>query len=126
MPKLKCEVTSCGYNANNLCARGAIDLEGPAARSKKETACLSFVRKGKNAYNYEFADFEDTLKPETSVYCDAINCVFECDSRCRADRIEIKNVGYSDSIQSENETKYHEKAWKSQETMCKTFESRDN
>ena len=113
MPKLKCEVSECSYNADHLCARGGIDVEGPEARCKKDTACLSFVPKGRGSYNYEFAKFEETFKPETSVYCDAVNCVFECDSRCRADRIEIKKT--ADGDQAKNAAT----------TMCKTFESKD-
>lgn len=124
MPKLKCEVGQCAYNANHHCHRGSIDVEGPMARSKKETACLSYVQKGNSNYNVEFGKIDEAPQ-ETFVYCDATNCVFEHDSKCRADKIEIKNVDTVDQKFRDVESKYHEGHWKNAGTMCKTFESRE-
>lgn len=126
MPKLKCEVGQCVYNVNRLCSRGSIDVEGPGARSKKETACLSYIQRGNNAYEAEFARIADDVKPETHVYCDATNCVYERDSICRADKIEIKNESLDERKHHGEESKYHEGFWKSAETMCQTFEAKDN
>lgn len=124
MPKLKCEVGQCAYNSNHCCHRGAIDVEGPMARSKKETACLSYVQKGNTSYNVEVAKIDDT-NTNTFVYCDATNCVFEHDSICRADKIEIKNVDTVNQKYHDIESRYHEGYWKNVNTMCKTFESRE-
>ena len=37
----------------------SIDVEGPAARTKKETACLSYVQKGNANYDVEFAKMNE-------------------------------------------------------------------
>ena len=124
MPKLKCVVGQCLYNANNACQRNSIDVEGPMARCKKDTACLSYVeRTAKNA-NMEFAKI-NVPSNHTNVYCDASNCVFEHDSKCFADKIEIKNVESSDQKYCDLESKYHDGHWKNSVTMCKTFESKE-
>ena len=124
MPKLKCEVGQCLYNSNHHCHRGSIDVEGPAARCKKDTACLSYVQKGNINYDVEFAKLGEA-EANTYVYCDAVNCVFEHDSRCRADKIEIKNVDTVDLKYQDMESKYSDGHWKNATTMCKTFESKE-
>ena len=123
MPKLKCEVGQCAYNANHCCYRGSIDVEGPMARSKKDTACLSYVQKGNANYNIETSKIE--APTNTFVYCDATNCVFEHDSVCKADKIEIKNIDTINQKYQDVESKYHEGYWKNATTMCKTFESKE-
>ncbi len=124
MPKLKCEVGKCAFNNNQHCYRSSIDIEGPMARSKKETACLSYVKQGNSNYDVEFAKIKEAPK-ETFVYCDATNCVFEHDARCHADKIEIESLEVKDQKFKEHEAKYHNGHWKNENTMCKTFESRD-
>ena len=124
MPKLKCEVGQCMYNLNYACRRGSIDVEGPMARCKKDTACLSYVEKNNSNMNVEFAKIKEPSE-QIQVYCDASNCVFEHDSRCRADKIEIKNVDTVDQKYQDMESKYHEGYWKNATTMCKTFESKE-
>ena len=124
MPKLKCEVGQCLYNSNHRCHRGSIDVEGPAARCKKDTACLSYVQKGNINYDVEFAKLGEA-EANTYVYCDAVNCVFEHDSRCRADKIEIKKVDTVYLKYQDMESKYPDGHWKNATTMCKTFESKE-
>ncbi len=124
MPKLKCVASKCAYNNDQHCYRSAIDIEGPMARSKKETACLSYVKKGNIAYDVEFAKMGEAPK-ETFVYCDASNCVFEHDARCHADKIEIKDIETADQKHQDLESKYHNGYWKNASTMCKTFETRE-
>ena len=124
MPKLKCEVGQCMYNLNSACRRSSIDVEGPMARCKKDTACLSYVEKNNNNMNVEFAKINEQAE-QTQVYCDASNCVFEHDSKCKADKIEIKNVENSDRKYCEFESKYPDGHWKNSVTMCKTFESKE-
>ena len=124
MPKLKCDVGMCMYNTNHACKRGTIDVEGPMARSKKDTACLSFMSRSTKNVNYEIGIIDEP-SANTYVYCDATNCVFEHDSRCKADKIEIKNVEPCDKKYCDFESKYHDGHWKNSTTMCKTFESRE-
>ena len=94
------------------------------ARCKKDTACLSYVEKNNSNMNVEFAKIKEPSE-QIQVYCDASNCVFEHDSKCRADKIEIKNVENSDRKYCEFESKYPDGHWKNSVTMCKTFESKE-
>lgn len=115
MPKLNCSVIKCNYQDKNHCCRNSIDVEGIAAHRKAETACLSYLPKTGEAYAEEFAKEFGPDKPEKIIYCDAVNCVYERNSKCHADRIEI------DDSKNATSSGYY----KSTETMCKTFERRD-
>ena len=68
--------------------------------------------------DFEFAEFKEPPKINTEVYCDAVNCVFEKDQKCYADRIEIKN------ITNEKHVNYKQ-ANRKDITHCQTFESKD-
>lgn len=111
MPKLKCSVKNCLYNQSNLCGRNAISIEGYDSLSKSETCCESFSPLSRHNFIYEFANIE--VKPETTIYCDAVNCVFQKDSRCHADHIEIK-----EGLKNAGLDPLHQ-------TNCKTFECVD-
>ena len=117
MPKLQCKVSQCAHNADGLCAKNYIDVDGPESHNKKETSWKSYLLKDVDTYHYEFAEMGNNPSLQTEVYCDAINCVYEKGQRCYADRIEIANV---DSEQSTNK-----QSRKPETTHCKTFEPRD-
>lgn len=108
---------NAAHNADGLCAKNYIDVDGPESHNKKETSCKSYLLKDVDTYNYEFAEMGNNPSLQTEVYCDAINCVYEKGQRCYADRIEIANV---DSEQSTNK-----QSRKPETTHCKTFEPRD-
>lgn len=118
MPKLICNVGQCAYNTNSLCKKQSIDIDGPNSKSKKETTCKNYIFKDVETFNYEFAEFKEPPKLNTEVYCDAVNCVFEKDQKCYADRIEIKN------ITNEKHVGYKQ-ANRKDITHCQTFESKD-
>ena len=56
MPKLQCKVNQCAHNADGLCAKNYIDVDGPESHNKKETSCKSYLLKDVDTYNYEFAE----------------------------------------------------------------------
>lgn len=114
MPKLKCSVEGCHYNQNNLCSRNTISVDGPESFSKTETECSSYAPRGIHNFYEEYANFEENLKPETEVYCDAEFCVFQRNAKCYADKIVIKEPTDRPGAKSHHET------------MCKTFECVDN
>ena len=43
MNKLKCSVTTCRHNANDLCELRIIQVDGPAALESRETCCGSYA-----------------------------------------------------------------------------------
>lgn len=36
MPKLQCKVNQCAHNADGLCAKNYIDVDGPESHNKKK------------------------------------------------------------------------------------------
>ncbi len=47
-PKVKCVVDSCTYYAEgDLCSASTIEIRHPKARTKAETDCVTFHRRGK-------------------------------------------------------------------------------
>ncbi len=113
MPKLKCDVVSCGFNKIGLCSKHTISVDGPNSYSKKETECCSYTPVDHLNFSYEIADIEGETTLETEIHCDAKNCVFQRNNHCYADRVEIKHQ--SDRIGSKA---IHQ-------SMCKTFECID-
>ena len=89
MPKIKCDVKNCTYNYETKCTRRNIDVESMQALIKDETYCESFVPKSTMTMNYEFASFDGKTKPSVDVYCNVVNCVYEKNQKCYADRVEI-------------------------------------
>ena len=45
MNKLKCSVTTCRHNANDLCELRKIQVDGPAALESRETRCGSYAER---------------------------------------------------------------------------------
>ena len=48
MNKLKCSVTTCRHNQNELCGLQKIQVDGPAAMESRETCCHGTRKKPKN------------------------------------------------------------------------------
>ena len=107
MPKLKCKVENCAYNYDWLCKKSFIDVDGVDSKTKVQTACMSFISNKDKKHNVEFAAFEKDPSINTEIYCDAVNCVYEKNQKCYADKVEI----VSDSNNLNNRS-----------THCQTFE----
>lgn len=104
MTTLKCSVQNCVHNSDQCCCKSAIIVDGSHAESKDNTCCGSFDEKrGENFKNsYE--------SPNTSlrVECEAINCVYNTNRLCSADKIDISGM----------------KASSAEATECSTFRMR--
>ncbi len=51
MNKLKCSVTTCRHNANDLCELRKIQVDGPAALESSETCCGSYAERTSSSEN---------------------------------------------------------------------------
>lgn len=92
MPELKCGVNSCVYNYNQLCSKSAIKVSGADALREKETSCLSYHKRDREAndhYNLEIGTIEDIISDYLSVNCEAFNCVYNRNALCYAKDIKI-------------------------------------
>lgn len=110
MPKLKCDVRSCIYNADFCCCRSVIKVSGSRADNSDETACSTFHRVKRKVnidsiYKMEFARI-DGINQFVSIECEASNCIYNEKELCSAPRVKISGGS---------------KANKIDETICDTF-----
>ena len=89
MPKLKCKADNCAYNYDWLCKKSFIDVDGVESKTKTQTACMSYRNISDTKKDVEFASFDGKPSINTEIYCDAVNCVYEKNQKCYADRVEI-------------------------------------
>ena len=89
MPKLKCKADNCAYNYDWLCKKSFIDVDGVESKTKTQTACMSYRNISDTKRDVEFASFDGKPSINTEIYCDAVNCVYETNPNCYADRVEI-------------------------------------
>ena len=97
MTKLECSVTNCLHNAENRCCKQAIIVDGHEARENYETCCGSFDQNGEGSYKNLFKTPENRLE----IDCEAVNCVYNRENRCAAERIGIVGDGASEAGQTE-------------------------
>ena len=93
MPKLKCDVRSCVYNADLCCCRSVIKVVGRKADTSDDTACSSFhqVKHKVNMdaiYKTEFARI-DGINQFVSIECESVNCKYNEKELCTASKIMI-------------------------------------
>lgn len=85
MNKVECHVSNCQHYSDNLCSLDKIKVDGPAAKEKSQTCCLSFDEKTASATNSAV-----NAKPATEITginCKADNCTYNSNSKCTADCI---------------------------------------
>ena len=87
MVDLKCSVTSCVYNTDNLCSKGDIMVGGKNASQSKDTRCESFMYKREDETSYS----SSTCHPcqSISIDCEAEKCRYNSNYRCTAKHVDI-------------------------------------
>ena len=88
MTRLKCNISDCVSNKDNLCCRPYIDVGGTNACSCGETCCDSYMKKTGNATNS--ADFSSP-NAALEINCKAQNCVHNKSGKCHAGLVNISN-----------------------------------
>ena len=94
MTQLCCNAENCFYNKSECCCKGDISVEGDQDWASDDTCCSSFRERGIDSYT----DSSIEPKREIEVSCDAVNCVYNDNYSCGADRIGIsgKNASVCD------------------------------
>ncbi|MGN0298633.1 MAG: DUF1540 domain-containing protein [Lachnospiraceae bacterium] len=105
MPSLECSVKNCYYNDNNCCCKRAIIVEGQEATEKNMTCCGSFDKQKEGVQN----SCCEPPQHHLTVECDAVNCRYNEQHKCHADKIDISGQGSTQSAEGTN---------------CATFEMR--
>ncbi|MGN0371869.1 MAG: DUF1540 domain-containing protein [Enterocloster sp.] len=104
MTRLECSVKNCVHNADRCCCRRGITVDGQDAREAESTCCASFEENRGGVFTNLFKTPETKLE----VGCDALNCVYNEDRCCRAEKIDICGND----------------ACECSETECRTFKAR--
>lgn len=86
MAELKCNVGSCSYNQSECCCKGDIMVGGQQADKKDDTCCESFSEKRGDSYTSCLNHACKTI----SIDCEARNCVYNSDFKCKAEHVDIK------------------------------------
>ncbi len=85
MPNLDCTVTTCTYNVDEYCAKGAILVAGEDAKQPRETCCSSFEDKKTCGCTNSSRMVDHQVKVE----CEAVDCIFNEAKMCNAGQIGI-------------------------------------
>ena len=89
MTRLECTVASCVHNSEKCCCKQGILVEGVNARESCDTCCGSFEENRGGLFKNLFKTPETRLQ----VDCDVLNCLYNDDHQCRAERISILGDG---------------------------------
>ncbi len=101
MAELKCGVENCGYNQDRCCCKGDIMVGGQHACDCNDTCCESFSQRRGDSYTSSLLHPSRTI----SIDCEAGNCKYNSNYKCRADHVDIRGCGAADC----------------KETQCATF-----
>ncbi len=97
MTKLGCSVTTCLHNADLLCCKKEIEVEGQDAKTSDCTCCGSFHEKSGDS----FKDSSESPNTHLDVKCEAVNCIYNTDRFCQAENIGIAGNGATQAKQTE-------------------------
>jgi Domain of Unknown Function (DUF1540). len=86
MSRVECQVSNCQHFLNYLCSLEKINVEGPGAKSKTQTCCLSFEEKQPGMEN---SVGNMNASSETGIHCDASNCAFNSNCHCDATDVHV-------------------------------------
>ena len=89
MTRLDCTVTTCIHNAEKCCCKSGILVEGRNATNRSDTCCGSFEERRGSAFRNLFKTPESKLHVE----CDVVECLYNDDQKCRAEKITITGDG---------------------------------
>jgi hypothetical protein len=112
---LSCSAESCVHNVGGLCNANTIHVGGSSAVNSSETQCRTYAEKGLvNAItkvgNMNIAGeikqlFDsDEIEMYPAIKCDAINCFYNKNRVCNADKVQISGVHASNSKETDCET----------------------
>lgn len=104
MPKITCEAIKCYYNAEGLCSKDSVKIEGSSTtKNSLGTCCESYENSDKCSGGA--CNLKNSVAGANSIECDATNCHYNEGKKCTANGINV--IGHN--------------ADKCSETSCETF-----
>ena len=88
MTHLQCSVQECMYNAQNGCCAHGIHVEGSYAERCEGTCCETFA----NRSGAQNAAADSTPNRCMTISCDAKHCVYNQNSKCTAESVDINGA----------------------------------
>ena len=101
MNKVECNVDNCSHFSNNYCGLDQIKVDGPAAKEKYQTCCLSFDEKKPGMSNSSVSSSSASI--QTGISCKAENCAYNSNSKCDADSICVGCSAGNPTVKSSTE-----------------------
>ena len=101
MNKLKCSVTTCRHNTNDLCELRKIQVDGPAALESRETCCGSYAERTSSSENS--CGCSSSPSATADVHCSAEHCTYNDNHKCSADCVCVGCCCADPEVVSETE-----------------------
>ena len=101
MNKLKCSVTTCRHNANDLCELRKIQVDGPAALESRETCCVSYAERTSSSESS--CGCSSSPSTTADVHCSAEHCTYNDNHKCSADCVCVGCCCADPEVVSETE-----------------------
>ena len=83
MPSLSCVATNCIHNKNNCCCLSNIKVDGAGAHTSEKTCCRNF------AEHHGHSNASEHPCACLSIDSRAVDCAYNEDCICGADRVDI-------------------------------------
>lgn len=107
---LECEAANCAYNTQHFCSANEIEVQGGDTMGGRFTYCGTFEERSAESGMKEVTQMNLGELPSEGmdpvVGCTAVNCVYNHDQTCQADRVNIASPLASTAEQTECETFY--------------------
>ena len=84
MPDLRCSITNCMHNKNEMCCLENINVSGNGAHTNDETCCESFTPQGATN-SVQMGE----QSPDTCISCSAKECKHNNGTSCTAQHVAI-------------------------------------
>lgn len=112
---LSCSAESCVHNVGGLCNANIIHVTGSDAFSSGGTSCKTYAEKGFINSITKLANMNvtgeikqlfdrDDIEMYPGIKCDAVNCFYNKDRACNADKVQISGIHARASSETDCET----------------------
>ena len=107
---LKCDAVHCAYNTDRFCSANEIEVQGDDTMGGRFTYCGTFEERNEESGMKEMSNINlgelSNAAMDPVVACTAVNCTYNHNQYCQANRVNIVSAVASTAEQTECETFY--------------------